>query len=740
MAKLWKSIENRIQERFHISEPEWVQVDVSKRGKIHVTVVSDQYISKGDVREIIADEIQYSGQEYYIGFINVYSVERAAEMALKKTHKSDSYMSWADVLYADADVDKEASELEVISFYSYKGGVGRTIALIETAYNLAKAGKRVMLLDLDIEAPSLHNIFSDRVNDGFVGVQYGIIEYLYKTVVQGMSDVSVDDIYCSLQMSDISGEIFLIPAVKKINKEYIYQIDRLQTEKVQERQVFDGVFRYVRDNLHVDTILVDTRAGFNAWGSLSLLSLSNQVIFVAYPNAENIEGLNIAFEMLNNIGKKRYAVAMSQVVSTDEGVRRARELFSELDIEQEELIPVYYREEIAVSKSFPIISEEILSAYEELSDYILDNERIRMNRIFLQENGRKRLLKNLFYPERRLTQLGGTARFSTSRADVLLKYAGEEDIFGLKDTREMDVSGKNRILYQVPTYTFFDKYRNPYYASILTKNWENIDKMAVHLIARTICNTSIKDEFDFEVFDENTPLGEVEQKLNCGSVSKYVLLFEELKEKQEFDVFANLTIIIEITEDMLSEAKSTVLDHLKYLITSVNRQMERIQFKFVIKDTLWEKYKPEFSYVRGNTREVRASKMDIERFLSRNIQEGHFEAYEKIMRAWYSPYFDMPQALSPRMREEKAYMDLILGVRKNIKTYSRSMTDYLCDWLKENPGYSYCELLDILKEAVEEELKKPDLNYSDRLISFTNLQRVLNRRRENGNKEISGAV
>lgn len=68
----------------------------------------------------------------------------------------------------------------MISFYSYKGGVGRTIALIETAYNLADAGKRVLLLDLDVEAPSLHNIFYDKVNDEINGVQYGTIEYLYR--------------------------------------------------------------------------------------------------------------------------------------------------------------------------------------------------------------------------------------------------------------------------------------------------------------------------------------------------------------------------------------------------------------------------------------------------------------------------------------------------------------------------------------------------------------------------------
>jgi cellulose biosynthesis protein BcsQ len=225
-------------------------------------------------------------------------------------------------------------ETQVISFYSYKGGVGRTIALIETAYNLADAGKRVLLLDLDVEAPSLHNIFYDKVNDEINGVKYGIIEYLYRKVVQGSEDARINDIFCSLQLKNVSGEIFVMPALKFMNKDYVYQIERLQTQQIQEKDVFSEIFTYVQKELNVDIILIDTRAGFNQWESFSLLTLSNQVIFIAYPNNENIEGLNMAMQLMQNIGKKRYAVAMSKVVASEEGVKRARNLFEELNVAQ----------------------------------------------------------------------------------------------------------------------------------------------------------------------------------------------------------------------------------------------------------------------------------------------------------------------------------------------------------------------------------------------------------------------
>ena len=42
-----------------------------------------------------------------------------------------------------------------VTFYSYKGGVGRTMALANVAAILAKQGRRVLLIDFDLEAPGL---------------------------------------------------------------------------------------------------------------------------------------------------------------------------------------------------------------------------------------------------------------------------------------------------------------------------------------------------------------------------------------------------------------------------------------------------------------------------------------------------------------------------------------------------------------------------------------------------------
>lgn len=49
--------------------------------------------------------------------------------------------------------------MQTVTFYSYKGGVGRSLLLVNAARFLALTGRKVVALDLDFEAPGLHYKF-----------------------------------------------------------------------------------------------------------------------------------------------------------------------------------------------------------------------------------------------------------------------------------------------------------------------------------------------------------------------------------------------------------------------------------------------------------------------------------------------------------------------------------------------------------------------------------------------------
>jgi len=48
---------------------------------------------------------------------------------------------------------------KIVTFYSYKGGTGRSMALANFAWILAANGKKVLTIDWDLEAPGLHRFF-----------------------------------------------------------------------------------------------------------------------------------------------------------------------------------------------------------------------------------------------------------------------------------------------------------------------------------------------------------------------------------------------------------------------------------------------------------------------------------------------------------------------------------------------------------------------------------------------------
>jgi hypothetical protein len=68
----------------------------------------------------------------------------------------------------------------IITFYSYKGGTGRSMALANVAWILASQGKRVLVMDWDLEAPGLHRYFYPFLVDQDLLSSEGVIDFVIK--------------------------------------------------------------------------------------------------------------------------------------------------------------------------------------------------------------------------------------------------------------------------------------------------------------------------------------------------------------------------------------------------------------------------------------------------------------------------------------------------------------------------------------------------------------------------------
>lgn len=739
MAKLWMRLEEKIENVYQIKAPEWVQVDVTKSDKIHVLIVSDQKIDKKNIRNFISDFIKDEKEKYTIGFIDIYSVDKAKEYNIVKREIKPVLKSWADGLNAETKIEEKHLDYNVVSFYSYKGGVGRTIAMIQTAYNLVKAGKKVLLLDLDIEAPSLHNIFSDIVNDEFAGVQYGVIEYLYQSIVQGKKDIHIDDnMYCTIPVENVDGLMYLMPALKKMDKKYVYQIGRLQTEKIQDKNVFHDIFDEIRKNLEIDYILIDTRAGFNQWGSLSLLTLSNQVIFLAYPNDENVEGLNIAFEMMDNIGKSKYAVAMSKVVASDDGKSKSDTLFEKLNISQDSIISIYYNQKIALSNRYPIPDKDVSDAYIELSNYVLDSERIVLNRKYL-DNGRKQeILQDLFKKKTNQISIESANRFISQDTLSLLIYSNKEQLYGLRDNIMQTYNLKDDAIVLANRYIFFVNSQDIKLAEILLSKEKKIMDKGLEIL-NTVChNSSLDTIFKGENIKSVSRLAELLVNKNA----KIWAFRGKIDKTKKYESVSAIRIFIDLQENLFKNDLQQLMDNLKMLSNYFNRAVCDFQFKFVINTKLWDEYQEAFGWAKTSVTEVQVSLMDIRNLIFRNINMIQFEPYIKLKKSnMVSNESDSMISLNDDNTSIVGIDDvvdvykLIVGVRKFTDEYSESVEDYIYNFLIDNKNIPLSKLIDILHVAAGQEIKDIESSEEkvddDRVISFNNLNRAMKMISEN---------
>ena len=160
------------------------------------------------------------------------------------------------------------SEPRRLVFGSLKGGVGRSTALAVLATDLASRGKRVLCVDLDLEAPGIGSMLLDESPDDR-RPKYGAIDYLVESGLGGVAD---DELYDHIGVSQFGGGLIdVLPATGRITDDYpanmMGKLARALSEhmtpdgrKSLSSQIRDMIDRFaVRSNY--DAILIDSRAG-----------------------------------------------------------------------------------------------------------------------------------------------------------------------------------------------------------------------------------------------------------------------------------------------------------------------------------------------------------------------------------------------------------------------------------------------------------------------------------------------
>lgn len=241
-----------------------------------------------------------------------------------------------------AAIENESTSAARVVFFSIKGGVGRSTALAATAWSLAQSGKRVLIVDLDLESPGL----SSAIIPSSKQPKYGVTDWLVEDLLNNGQEV-FDSM---VALSDLSrdGEIYVVPAHGAQPGEYIAKLGRAWMSKALDgghRQPWGERLKRLLNDLEdkwkPDVILLDSRAGIDEIASSCVTELgANLVLLFALEGNQTWSGHRILFEHWNRMGtveeiRERLQIVAALTPETDRieylsGLRdRAYDLFSD---------------------------------------------------------------------------------------------------------------------------------------------------------------------------------------------------------------------------------------------------------------------------------------------------------------------------------------------------------------------------------------------------------------------------
>jgi len=184
--------------------------------------------------------------------------------------------------------------MDTITFYSYKGGVGRTLALANIAVYLSRFDQSVCIIDFDLEAPGVPYKLSEFFPSP---IETGLVDYIYEFTSTGKVPRSLNKFL--LKAQNISGKqanIQLIPAGNILSAEYWKKLASIDWHGLFYKEGGEGIpfFLELKEKIHKelnpDYLLIDSRTGITEMSSICTSILPDKVIFLITNNRENIEG------------------------------------------------------------------------------------------------------------------------------------------------------------------------------------------------------------------------------------------------------------------------------------------------------------------------------------------------------------------------------------------------------------------------------------------------------------------
>jgi cellulose biosynthesis protein BcsQ len=185
----------------------------------------------------------------------------------------------------------------IVTFYSYKGGTGRTMALANIACLLAKAGRRVLVVDFDLEAPGVWRYFAEF--DRGLEHRPGLIELLMAQVIRTRPDMqsaqtpAPPDWRKYTARVRIGAESVTLLTSGLLDDEYPARVLAFDWDEFFRSHDGGEFFERLRDewNSEFDFVLIDSRTGITDIGGICTIQLPDMIVPVFVANGQNLDGV-----------------------------------------------------------------------------------------------------------------------------------------------------------------------------------------------------------------------------------------------------------------------------------------------------------------------------------------------------------------------------------------------------------------------------------------------------------------
>jgi MinD-like ATPase involved in chromosome partitioning or flagellar assembly len=190
---------------------------------------------------------------------------------------------------------------KIVSIHSYRGGTGKSNLTANIATAVAMTGKRVGIVDTDIQSPGIHIIFGlseekmNRALNDYLWGRCAIEETAY--------DVT------PAEVSAKRGQILLIPSSIKAG-----EITKVLRDGYDVALLNDG-FQDLVERMKLDYLFIDTHPGLNEETLLSI-AISDVLLLILRPDRQDFQGTAVTVDVARKLNVPRMLMLVNKALPT----------------------------------------------------------------------------------------------------------------------------------------------------------------------------------------------------------------------------------------------------------------------------------------------------------------------------------------------------------------------------------------------------------------------------------------